>query len=91
MIKDYGHEIYFYGVEGSDVTCDEFIEVSTQNILEQAYGNYDRSTNLFKQDPHDIAHRCFNNTAIKKLWNVSKIEIFFCVQWEFIKNPLLML
>ena len=47
MIKDYGHTIYFYGVEGSDVPCDEFVQVSTQEALKRAYGDYDRSTNFF--------------------------------------------
>ena len=41
MIKAYGHTLYFYGVEGSDVECDEFIQVSTQEVLKQAYGDYD--------------------------------------------------
>ncbi|BCN32078.1 glycosyltransferase [Anaeromicropila herbilytica] len=67
MIKEYGHTIYFYGVEGSEVPCDEFIQVSTQDILRQAYGDYDRTTQFFKQDPNDIAHRCFNSNAIKEI------------------------
>lgn len=64
MIKKYGHTLYFYGVEGSEVECDEFIQVSTQDILRQTYENYDRKTNFFKQDPKDLAHRTFNANCI---------------------------
>ena len=67
MIKDYGHTLYFYGIEGSEVNCDEFVQVSTQEILRQAYGDYDRTTNLFKQDPNDIAHQTFNKNAIASI------------------------
>lgn len=67
MIKAYGHTIYFYGVEGSEVECDEFIEVSTQEILRRTYGDYDRSTSFFQQNPSDLAHQTFNNSAIRSI------------------------
>ena len=67
MIKSYGHTIYFYGVEGSEVDCDEFIQVSTQEILNRTYGNYDRSKNFFQQDPNDLAHQTFNQNAVKAI------------------------
>lgn len=67
MIKSYGHTIYFYGVEGSDVECDEFIPVSTQEILKRTYGEYDRTKNFFQQNPNDLAHQHFNNTAIRAI------------------------
>ncbi|MPM01901.1 D-inositol-3-phosphate glycosyltransferase [bioreactor metagenome] len=67
MIKKFGHTVYFYGVEGSEVPCDKFIQVSTQKILNNTYGNYNRATDFYKQDPDDIAHKQFNNNAIKAI------------------------
>ena len=67
MIKSYGHTLYFYGVEGSEVECDEFIPVSTQDILRQTYGDYNRSTDFFKHNPLDLAHQTFNINAIKAI------------------------
>ncbi len=67
MIKNYGHKIYFYGVEGSEVDCDEFIQVSTQDILHQTYGNYDKTKDFFKQDPNDDAHITFNRNTINAI------------------------
>lgn len=67
MIKSYGHTLYFYGVEGSEVECDEFIPVSTQAILHQVYGDYDRSRDFFKHDPSDMAHQTFNLNAIREI------------------------
>lgn len=67
MLKSYGHTLYFYGVEGSDVVADEFIQVSTQEILQKTYGNYDSSKEFFKHDPRDLAHRTFNQHAIRAI------------------------
>jgi glycosyltransferase involved in cell wall biosynthesis len=67
MIKSYGHTVYFYGVEGSEVECDEFIQVSTQAILHEVYGDYDRSRDFFKHDPKDLAHQTFNLNAIREI------------------------
>ncbi|MFP4015562.1 MAG: hypothetical protein ACLFUI_00895, partial [Halanaerobiales bacterium] len=67
MIKRYGHKVYFYGVEGSEVECDHFIEVSTQETLKQTYSDYDRSTQFFKHNPQDYAHQTFNVNAINSI------------------------
>jgi glycosyltransferase involved in cell wall biosynthesis len=64
MIKAQGHTLYFYGIEGSEVYCDEFIEVSTKAVLRQTYGDYDHSRDFFRHDPKDLAHRTFNENAI---------------------------
>lgn len=65
ILKSYGHTVYFYGVEGSQVECDEFIEVSSQDILKQTYSEYNRAKEFFKHNPRDLAHRTFNQNAIK--------------------------
>ncbi|NLZ46262.1 MAG: glycosyltransferase family 4 protein [Clostridiales bacterium] len=67
MIKKYGHQIYFYGIEGSDVECDEFVEVSTQEVLKETYGEYNKTTTMFKSDPKDKAHQIFNENTIKAI------------------------
>ena len=67
MIKSFGHTVYFYGVEGSEVECDEFIPVSTQYVLKLTYGEYDRSKNFYKHNPHDMAHQFFNQNAIEAI------------------------
>lgn len=67
MIKRYGHKLYFYGVEGSEVVCDEFIQASTLDVLEKTYGRYDQSKEFFKHNPKDLAHQTFNLNAIKAI------------------------
>lgn len=64
ILKNYGHTVYFYGVESSKVICDEFIQVSTQEVLKQTYGDFDRKKMLFGQTPDDSAHQEFNKNAI---------------------------
>lgn len=67
MLRAYGHAIFFYGVEGSEVSCDAFIPVSTQETLRQCYGDYDRSTQFFQQNPSDMAHQTFNQNTIRAI------------------------
>jgi len=67
MLKDSGHKVYFYGVEGSTVECDEFIPVSTKNILLKTYGNYDWKKFQYKHDSKDFAYTMFNNKAIQEI------------------------
>ncbi len=67
MIKSYGHTLYFYGVEGSDIECDEFIPVLTQEDLNKCYGEYDRKTAFFRCESNDYAHQVFNNNATEEI------------------------
>lgn len=79
MLKSLGHTVYFYGVEDSEVVCDRFIPVSTQEILKKTYGSYDRSKNFFLQDPNDLAHRTFNQNAIDEIRkNKQDQDILLC-------------
>lgn len=64
MLKENGHNVFFYGVEGSEVCCDEFVEVSTQAVLKTTFGEYDRNTTFFQYNAGDNAHRVFNENAI---------------------------
>lgn len=67
ILKSYGHQVFFYGVEGSDLECDEFIQVSTEDVLNEAYGKYDQRKEFFKHHPQDFAHLTFNANTIKEI------------------------
>lgn len=86
MLKAYGHTVYFYGIEGSKVDCDEMIQVSTQDILEQTYGAYDRSKSFFLHDPKDLAHQTFNKNAISAIFERKKErDILLCPMGNYQK------
>ncbi len=86
MIKSFGHTIYFYGVEGSTVNCDEFFQVSDRALLKEVYGDYDRKTSFFKCDPMDKAHTTFNAEAIKRInENKQKGDILLCTMGVYQK------
>lgn len=79
ILKSYGHTVYFYGVEGSEVDCDEQVQVSTEGILRRTYGTYDRSKNFFKHNPKDLAHQTFNLNTIKAILERKKDQdILLC-------------
>lgn len=67
MLKANGHAVYFYGVEGSEVNCDGFYPVSTQEILRQTYGQRESTTRFYSWTSNDLAHRVFNENAIRAI------------------------
>jgi FkbM family methyltransferase len=66
ILRKLGHYIIFYGIEGSDVDCDEFVQVSTMEVLREAYGEWD-NTKIYKEKYGDIPHQTFNNNAIAEI------------------------
>lgn len=66
VLKKLGHYVIFYGVEGSEVACDEFVQVSTQNTLELCYGKRDPSR-VYGCQRGDYAHKTFNENTIAEI------------------------
>jgi FkbM family methyltransferase len=65
ILKKMGHKVYFYGVEGSEVPCDEFIQCISAAELEAAYGKEWRSGYKMKQ--FDALHNRFIDTAVEEV------------------------
>jgi len=87
MLKSKGHIVYFYGVEGSKVDCDEFVEVLSKKILDEVYGEYDRKKEFFKCDPTDLAHKTFNKNAIREINKMKeKKDILLCPMGTYHKE-----
>lgn len=79
ILKSYGHTVFFYGVEGSEVPCDKFIPVTTQAFLKQVYGDADRSKQFITFNPNDVAHQYFTQHAIEAiLENKKEQDILLC-------------
>jgi glycosyltransferase involved in cell wall biosynthesis len=86
IIKSYGHQLYFYGIEGSDVEADELIPVLSTEILRQTYGDYDRSREFFKHNPQDLAHQTFNQNTIAAInTQKEKEDILLCPMGNYHK------
>jgi len=65
MLKDMGHRVFFYGVEGSKVPCDEFIQILSSEDLQEAYGDGWRAGHKMKR--HDGTHDLFNENATREI------------------------
>jgi FkbM family methyltransferase len=63
ILKKLGHYVIFYGVEGSDVPCDEFVQVSTKKVLDDTYGKWDGQT-IYKEDYGDHSFKIFEENCI---------------------------
>src|SRR4051812_22812589 len=63
MLTSLGHEVIFYGGEGSDVACEEFVQVVSAADRRDCYGDYAWRREFFRHDGDDSAHRTFNANA----------------------------
>lgn len=66
ILKKLGHYVIFYGVEGSQVECDEFVTVSTEDVLMTTYGKWDK-TKIYKESYGDFSHSFFNEHCIAEI------------------------
>jgi FkbM family methyltransferase len=66
ILKKLGHYVIFYGVEGSEVECDEFVQVSTKADLLKTYGVWDK-TKIYKENYGDYCHKIFNDNCIREI------------------------
>lgn len=82
MLKSLGHAVFFYGVEGSAVECDEFIQVSTKAVLRKAYGDYDWRTTTYKHNLNDIAYTTFHKNAIREIDKRKDEYDYLLIPWN---------
>jgi FkbM family methyltransferase len=71
MMTKAGYEVYHYGAEGSTPECAEHIDVVSNAIQRQTYGDYDWHKEMFKHDPNDLAYKTFDSNAIREI-NIRK-------------------
>ena len=86
MMKGSGHEMIHYGHEDSEVDC-EHVSVTDDDVLGQAYGDYDWRGGFFKHNTADHAHTTFyKNTSIELRERSEPGEAILCF-WGYGHRP----
>lgn len=70
MLKDHGHHVTFYGVEGSDPPCDELVIVVPKTLLAGGY--------VYNSDIMSVAWQSFINNgrlALRERYQMSDISL----------------
>lgn len=67
MMTDMGHEVIHYGTEGSDLTCTEHVNVLTEEVQKQAYGDWSPYKQLWIHNGKDLAYTTFRKNAIEEI------------------------
>lgn len=63
MLTDAGHKVYFYGVDGSEVECTEFVSVLDEKTWQENHA-YDWRKVGFDTDINNPAQKVFSNIAV---------------------------
>ena len=66
MMMDSGHDVFHYGAEGSNPACTEHIDVLTDAVQKQAYGNWSPWKQLWIHNGKDLAYTTFRKNAIEE-------------------------
>lgn len=67
MMTERGHEVFHYGVQGSNPVCTENVDVVSAEIYNKVYGEHDFHSKLFKYDMTDECYQTFFKNAIKEI------------------------
>jgi len=67
MMTDLGHEVYHYGTEGSKLQCTEHIDVLTEAVQKQAYGNWSPYKQLWIHKGSDPAYTTARKNMITEI------------------------
>lgn len=86
MLMSLGHEVYHYGVEGSNPQATMNIDVLSDADQKKVYGGYDFRSQFFKWNPNDDAFKKFNDTAsamVKELAEPQDFLLLPCGNWNY--------
>jgi glycosyltransferase involved in cell wall biosynthesis len=73
MFKDHPeYNTIHYGHPSSITSAHEHVNVTSDEVLKQTYGDYDWRKNQFKHDSQDLAHKVFNTWAAKSIMERKK-------------------
>ena len=67
MYTDQGMHVIHYGHENSNVVCAEHVTVTTQELFDRVYGNYDWKNKGLHYDQDDEVYRTFNANCITEI------------------------
>jgi glycosyltransferase involved in cell wall biosynthesis len=67
MMTERGYTVIHYGAEGSDPVCAENVQVISDDLQRQVYGEYDWTKEMFKCYYKDPAYEEFNRNAIREV------------------------
>ena len=86
MIRQYGHTLYFYGLEGSEVECSELIEVSTRGYYDRLMVIMTRAKSFSSTTRPTWPIGPLMRMQSKQFSNASSNGISSCVPWVIIRN-----
>lgn len=67
MMTERGHEVFHYGVEGSNPICTENVVVVSDELYKEVYGGHDFRSSFFRYDTNDKCYTTFYENSIREI------------------------
>ena len=87
MMSQLGHEVYHYGIEGSNPICTENINVVSRDTYERVHKAYDYRETGFLYYSETHSQQEFNYNAIIEIGKRKKPHDFLCCSFGFPQKP----
>lgn len=90
MLKGLKHEVIFYGIEGSDIECDKFVDCLSTSDWKKQFGGYDWKKDQFNTgEGRGIAWEKFRLNATQSLQEYIKSKDFVLCTMGWWHKPIL--
>jgi FkbM family methyltransferase len=67
MMMELGYEVYHYGAEGSDVPCTEQVDIVSDKLQHDTYGDFDWKHKYWNFSRDDTVFKAFASNAIEQI------------------------
>jgi glycosyltransferase involved in cell wall biosynthesis len=88
MLKDKGHEVFFYGCEGAEVEATEFIPLVTNEYRRLFYTDNDNTENQYRFDINDLYHTKYFDRCAAEIKMRLGDKDFLLLPWGWGHKPI---
>jgi glycosyltransferase involved in cell wall biosynthesis len=88
MMTQRGHEVFVYGVEGTQTQSTEDVIVVSKEVYDQVYGKHDYHSKFFTYDVNDLVYQTYYTNTIAEINKRKQANDFVLPFWGYGNKPI---